>query len=324
MSKEEINSYLHDKYDRLPLFERVEEIAKKLCSFHYKGKISQVKTFEKLLYEHSNFQNDYKTIMTEFFLSEYSRIHLDEKAVKSFMSKEELAYEDALILAYIKGTLEGFLYEANIQQVVIDEAQDYNRLQYIIIRHIFQKADFTLLGDIHQNINPYYQYHSLEDLKNLFSGDTSYLELLKTYRSSPEIIDYTNKILNLHHVNAIRHETNKPVRIRKGVEDLTRSLLEDIETLQKQYKSVAVITKDLKEAMHLYELLKDSISISLVDLHTKGFHKECIIIPAYLSKGLEFDSVIVYNNRDNSYRKNERNLLYVACTRCQQELYIYN
>ena len=49
-----------------------------------------------------------------------------------------------------------------------------------------------------------------------------------------------------------------------------------------------------------------------------------IIIPAYLSKGLEFDAVIVYNNRENSYRKNERNLLYVACTRAQHELYVYN
>ena len=322
--EDEINTYLHEKYDRLPLFERVDEIAKKLCSFYYKGSMKKVKTFGKLLYEHSNFKKDYKKIMTDFFLSEYCRIHLDEKVVKGFMSREELAYEDALIFAYIKGTLEGFLYEANIQQVVIDEAQDYNRLQYIIIQHIFQKADFTLLGDIHQNINPYYQYHSLEDLKSLFRGNTSYLELLKTYRSSPEIIEYTNKILNLHHVNAIRHETNKPVCIRKGVDDLTHSLLEDIETLQKKYKSVAVITKDLKEATHLYELLKDHVHISLIDMHTKGFYKECIIIPAYLSKGLEFDSVIVYNNRDNSYRKNERNLLYVACTRCQQELYIYN
>ena len=32
----------------------------------------------------------------------------------------------------------------------------------------------------------------------------------------------------------------------------------------------------------------------------------------------------IYNDRNNSYRKNERNLLYVACTRCQHELYIYN
>ena len=80
----------------------------------------------------------------------------------------------------------------------------------------------------------------------------------------------------------------------------------------------------MKEAESLYEIIKDKVDISLVDANTKSFHKELIIIPAYISKGLEFDSVIIYNNRDNSYRKNERNLLYVACTRCQHELYIYN
>ena len=78
------------------------------------------------------------------------------------------------------------------------------------------------------------------------------------------------------------------------------------------------------EAEELYDKLKDSISISLVDANTKKFKKYLIVIPAYIAKGLEFDSVIIYNDRNNSYRKNERNLLYVACTRCQHELYIYN
>ena len=74
----------------------------------------------------------------------------------------------------------------------------------------------------------------------------------------------------------------------------------------------------------MYKMLKDSIDISLVDADTKSFKKDLIIIPAYIAKGLEFDSVIIYNDRANSYKKNERNLLYVACTRCQHELYIYN
>ena len=324
IEKNDINSMLHDKYDRLPLFERVEEIAEKLCSNLYKGSRAKVKTFLKLLYQNSNFQKDYKKIMEEFYCSEFCRMSLDERVIHSFINRDIISYEDALIFAYLKGNLEGFLYEATIRQVVIDEAQDYNRLQYIIINHIFKKADFTVLGDIHQNINPYYHYESLEDLSNLFKGDTRYLELLKTYRSSPEIIEYTNKILNLKHVNAIRKESHKPVVIRREIGDLRKQLLQDIRTLQAEYKSTAVITKDNREAEYLYNLIQEDIDISLVDANTKGFHKELIIIPAYVSKGLEFDSVIIYNDRNNSYRANERNLLYVACTRCQHELYIYN
>ena len=324
IDKDELNELLQCKYDRLPLFERVDEIAEKLCSNNYKGKLTKVKTYLKLLYKNSNFERDYQKIMKDFYLSGYCKIKLSEKAINSFVYKNIINYEDALIFAYIKGKLEGFIYESTIKQVIIDEAQDYNRLQYIIINEIFKKADFTILGDINQNINPYYHYNSLEDLKDLFRGDTKYLELLKTYRSSPEIIEYTNKILNLKHVNAVRKNTNKPVIIRRDVEDLKDRLVNDIKYLQSKYKSTALITKDNREAEYIYDLIKDEINISLVDATTKGFSKELIIVPAYVSKGLEFDSVIIYNDRNNSYKKNERNLLYVACTRCQHELYIYN
>ncbi len=324
IDKDDINSMLHDRYDRLPLFERVDEIAEKLCSNNYKGKLTRVKTYLKLLYKNSNFEKDYKKILKEFFLSDFCDIKLDEKTIDKFINKDIINYEDALLFTYLKGRLEGFLYESTIKQVVIDEAQDYNRLQYIIITNIFKKADFTVLGDINQNINPYYHYNSLEDLSDLFNGDTKYLELLKTYRSSPEIINYTNKILNLNHVNAIRRDNNKPVIIRKGIDSLKENLIKDVNYLKDNYKSCAIITKDMKQAEAIYNLINNDVDISLVDYNTKGFKKSLIIIPAYVSKGLEFDSVIVYNDRNNSYKKNERNLLYVACTRCQHELIIYN
>ena len=162
------------------------------------------------------------------------------------------------------------------------------------------------------------------ELSDLFRGDTRYIELLKTYRSSPEIIEFTNKILNLNHVNAIRRDNNKPVIVRKNITNLKDKLVEDINYLKSNYKSTAIITKDDKTAKELYNLLKDSIDISLVGIDSKNFKKDLIIIPAYTSKGLEFDSVIIYNDRNHSYRSNERNLLYVACTRCQHELIIYN
>ncbi len=321
--KDDINYMLHEKYDRLPLFERVEEIADKLCSNNYKGNLKKKSTYIKLLYENSNFKNNIKEIYKEFLNSEYCRFDLDEKTINNCINKDTINYEDALIFAYIKGRLSGFIYDGNIRQVIIDEAQDYNRLQYIIINQIFRKADFTILGDINQNINPYYHYNSLNELSTIFEGTNKYIELLKTYRSSPEIISYTNKILGLNHVNAIRKDNNKPVIVRKNI-DITTSIIEDVNTLQNTYKSTAIITKDMKEAENLYNLIKDKINISLVDHNTKGFNKKLVIMPAYVSKGLEFDSVIVYNNRDNSYKNNERNLLYVACTRAQHELYIYN
>jgi len=324
VDREQINHLLHYKYDRLPLFERVEEIAEKLSSDFYDGSCKKKGTFRKLLKEHANFKRDFKEIYKGFFLSPFCKVTLTEREIDKFIKKKVLYYEDALLFAYIKGVLAGFPYEQQIKQVVIDEAQDYNKLQYIIISKIFARADFTILGDINQNINPYYHYNSLEELNNIFKNGSKYLELLKTYRSSPEIIEYTNKILNLNHVNAIRRDNHKPVLFRRHLEDLKEQLLLDINYLKENYASVAIITKDDREAEKIFNLIKDDVSISYINLETKKFKRDLILVPAYLAKGLEFDSVILYNDRKNSYKKNERNLLYVACTRAQHELYIYN
>lgn len=324
VDREQINHLLHYKYDRLPLFERVEEIAEKLSSDFYDGSCKKKGTFRKLLKEHANFKRDFKEIYKGFFLSPFCKVTLTEREIDKFIKKKVLYYEDSLLFAYIKGVLAGFPYEQQIKQVVIDEAQDYNKLQYIIISKIFARADFTILGDINQNINPYYHYNSLEELNNIFKNGSKYLELLKTYRSSPEIIEYTNKILNLNHVNAIRRDNHKPVLFRRHLEDLKEQLLLDIESLKENYASVAIITKDDREAEKIFNLIKDDVSISYINLETKKFKRDLILVPAYLAKGLEFDSVILYNDRKNSYKKNERNLLYVACTRAQHELYIYN
>ena len=72
------------------------------------------------------------------------------------------------------------------------------------------------------------------------------------------------------------------------------------------------------------DLIKNDINVSLINDNTKGINSDLVIIPAYLAKGLEFDCVIIYNDPLSKYKRNEKNLLYVACTRAQHELYIYN
>ena len=64
-------------------------------------------------------------------------------------------------------------------------------MQYIILKNIFKKASFTILGDVNQTINPYYHYKSLNDINKVI--EAKYLRLTKTYRSSKEIIEYANK-----------------------------------------------------------------------------------------------------------------------------------
>ena len=56
----------------------------------------------------------------------------------------------------------------------------------------------------------------------------------------------------------------------------------------------------------------------------KKFNKNLVITPSYLAKGLEFDSVISYTDKNNIYTKEEKYLFYVVATRAQHELIVYN
>ncbi len=316
-SKEELNNLFKNRYSSLLFFERISAMALKFSENNYRGSSKKKATYQKLLLDSLHLKKDYRKLLMLFYQSPFFKGNITEKEIQKLNNTKEIAYDDALLLLYLKGLMEGFYYETYIEQVVIDEAQDYSYLQYVILKNIFKKASFTILGDVNQNINPFYHYESLQELATLFNG--KYIELLKTYRSSEEIIEYANNILDLHHVCAIRKEEHKPVLIRNTKE----TLLGDVKHLKEKYKSLAIITKNKEQAEELYELLKDEIEISFVDRETTDFHKECVLIPVYLAKGLEFDSVIVYQDNKNYYNKDEKNLYYVAVTRAQHELYVY-
>ena len=317
--KDDLNDLLHNRYNTLPFFERVDIIAEKLSEANYKGSTKKKPTYKKMIMENSSFVKDYKDIFTGFFSSEFCKIRMNDEELRKFNKSKTIGYDDALLFVYMKGLLEGVPYEKDIRQVVIDEAQDYNYLQYLIISKIFRNSNFTILGDVNQTINPYYKYDSLDILANIFK-QSKCISLTKTYRSSPEIIEFTNKILGLNHVCAIRKTESVPLIHRID----NSKILEDINYLRDKYKSVAVITRDNNTATKLYEEMKEVIPISLLNGQSEEFNKELVVLPAYLAKGLEFDSVIVYSDGDSKYLKNEKNLLYVACTRAQHELIVYS
>ena len=87
---------------------------------------------------------------------------------------------------------------------------------------------------------------------------------------------------------------------------------------------MAIITKDNTECDKIYDYLKDKIDIVKIDNGSDKFSRKLVIVPSYIAKGLEFDSVIVYTSKDNKYTKDEKYLFYVACTRSQHNLIVYN
>lgn len=310
---EELNNMLNYKYNRFPLFERIKEISKRIASNNYEGSTKNASSIEKKLKELLNIKLDLKDIFNNFYQSEYSKY-------KDKVNDKYLYYEDACIFLYIKSLLVGFNTNHVIKEIVIDEAQDYNKLQYLIIKKTFKTSNYTILGDTNQTINPYYKYDSLEELTSIFES-SKYITLTKTYRSTGKIIYYTNKILGLNHVTAIRNDKASDIIFRNNI--TKNDFLTDINNLKTISKSIAIITKNDKEAEKVYNMLKDDLDIMLID----GFghiKRDLVVVPSYVAKGLEFDSVIIYTDEDNKYQEKDKYLFYVACTRAQHNLIIYN
>lgn len=310
---EELNNMLNYKYNRFPLFERIKEMSKRIASNNYEGSTKNASSIEKKLKELLNIKLDLKDIFNNFYQSEYSKY-------KDKVNDKCLYYEDACIFLYIKSLLVGFNTNHVIKEIVIDEAQDYNKLQYLIIKKTFKTSNYTILGDTNQTINPYYKYDSLEELTSIFES-SKYITLTKTYRSTGKIIDYTNKILGLNHVTAIRNDKASDIIFRNNI--TKNDFLTDINNLKTTSKSIAIITKNDSEAEEVYNMLKEDLDIMLID----GFghiKRDLVVVPSYVAKGLEFDSVIIYTDKDNKYQEKDKYLFYVACTRAQHNLIIYN
>ncbi len=327
ITKKELNKYLKERYSSIPLFERIDEIALKIAEKEFNNNKSKARQIKKWLKERLNTSLDYKTLYKNFYTSE-SFINAYTKSVPdSYINKlnnKTISYEDACLFVYMKNLLKFLGNDYYIEQTIIDEAQDYNKLQYILLKKILKKSKFTILGDINQTINPYYHYSSLKDLDEIFNESVKYLELTKTYRSSPEIIEHTNKILGLNYISAIRRDNHIPVEF-KIEDDINEQLTKDIKNLQKDNKSIAVITKTDEEANKIFTRLKNNFEdISLITSNTKTFTRTLVVIPSYMAKGLEFDATIIYTEKDNTYTYNERYLYYVSCTRSQHHLIIYN
>jgi len=238
-----------------------------------------------------------------------------------------VAYEDSIAMLYLKFSLFGFPTDNKVLHVEMDEMQDYTLLQIEVIARVFEKAAFTVLGYVNQTINPFYRYATLNQLSEAFRGRSGFVELTKAYRSTEEIVRFANQILGIEHVSAIRHRQRAPVVEQTATEmEFVSKVAEDLRTLSETgLKSIAIITKTAAQATTLFKALRPQIpELNHLGTSSGTFSKKLVILPSYLSKGLEFDGVISYSELGTPYTESEKHLYYVVCTRAQHRLVVYN
>ncbi|MCK4257360.1 MAG: UvrD-helicase domain-containing protein [Halanaerobiales bacterium] len=239
-----------------------------------------------------------------------------------------ISYEDLSAFIYLKGELEGLPTLIEIKHVVIDEAQDYTPIQYAIFKKKFSKSSFTLLGDLNQTIHPYIKTTDYERVTDIFKASRSViLNLYKSYRSTKDIVEFSRAILpDGESVQPIDRVGERPRIIEISPENETTDIIfQDINDLiDHGYQSMAIICKTADESLKVFNKLKDEIDVTLITKDDDEFNRGIVVIPSYLSKGLEFDAVLIYDASENKYCcENERNLFYTICTRALHKLYIY-
>ena len=242
----------------------------------------------------------------------------------------KIYYEDLPALLYINYKMYGSKEYVNMKHVVIDEAQDYNELTFYALKKIMKNSTFSIYGDLAQSL---YQYRSLdnwEDIKENVFEDINIKYLSKSYRTSIEIMNEANKInkhLKLNEAEAVIRHADEVIYHKINNKYLDIEYYTNL-FIEKGLKSIAIITKTHNEAENIYEKLKDKINISIIDETNQEYNGGICIITSKLSKGLEFDGVILVEADEQNYSSDntlDMKLLYVSMTRAMHNLVVmYN
>ena len=301
LSSKDINYMFNEKYRRLCIKDRFRKIVEHIND-QFRGHLNpnlKNQIFDCLV-KNSNVSLDIYEVYKEF---------LKSQKLNTFLLKNEtIKYEDVLNILNISFYVNGVKKDLSLKHVVIDEAQDYTLNEIEAIKKMFPEAAFTILGDDNQNIN-LCDKSKIIDYGSLFKT-YRYIELTKTYRSTQNIVEYSNKVLGLDNVCAVRNNNGVEVEI-KDLSSLNKILSDN----KDKYRKTAIITDNMDKAKKLYKELNNK-DIQLIDFDTDVFEKNIYIIPSYLAKGLEFEYVIIYNEEEYI----NKNLYYVAVTRAQHKL----
>jgi DNA helicase-2/ATP-dependent DNA helicase PcrA len=251
----------------------------------------------------------YADLLAEQFGEAEKQAFLQRKA-------EQLMYfEDAAPLLYLMVRLGLLNRMSRMRQVIIDEAQDYTELQYMLLLEMYPHARFTVLGDPAQSLSG--EGHFLPAL--LASGRTcAQYELDINYRSSKEIVEFTNALAGATLCRSVDRSAGPVIEKCVSMDTLTDEL-NDFMNQGGERELAAIVCADGADCEAVYRALHRKDTCLLVHEFAARNQRICVL-PAALAKGLEFDRVAVVDVDG----KLTGNRLYVACTRALHQLALYH
>jgi len=233
-----------------------------------------------------------------------------------------LEYADVFPLIYLKMRLEGVpRHYRRIKHLLVDEMQDYTPVQYAVLARLFP-CPKTILGDAGQMVNPYNSATAAE-IQAAFRQAVR-VTLTKSYRSTYEIMQFAQRIQPDPDLEAMERHGEAPriIRCRSHKAEMATiaELIDDFRS--SAHNALAILAKTPRQARAIYRGLPETVTgARLLDEASEVFSTGIVVCTVPLSKGLEFDRVIVPQATAQNYRTEmDRKLLYVACTRAMHRL----
>lgn len=250
------------------------------------------------------------------------------KYTKENLEADSLYYDDAIAIAYLYLKIYGTNKYKNIKQVVIDEAQDYYPLQYEIFNLLFSNAKFTILGDMKQTLAKKEDISFYEQIQKILNKKKSSLIMLdKSFRCTNEILNFSLKFIEQSsQIKSFNRNGDSPkVYIADNSEIFIDEIVKEIKLCQeKGFQSICLICKTEKNSIYLFNKIKHKLDIQLIKNGSVSDLQGVFILPVYMSKGLEFDTVLICDADSQNYHdEDDKNLLYVACTRALHKLSLF-
>lgn len=299
--------------------QRLKRIRKSIRSF---GFVDMITIYKQLFTEHGRIQEWMEDIPCDW--PAICELTLQE------LEKGRIFYEDATPFLQLHELVFGFQANRSIRHVVVDEAQDYSPFQFEFLKQLFPAARMTVLGDFNQAIFAHAnEKDDFQELVDLYGHDkTEAINLSRSYRSTKPIIEMTRRLIP-EGDRIIPFERDGEVPALKQCDDheeLHAAIREKVSELQKQgYNSIAIICKSAAESKKAYDALSDIEDLKLLKSSSIEYEQGIVVVPSYLSKGIEFDAVIVYDASEDVYGdESVRRVFYTVCTRAMHHLQLFS
>ncbi|MGX6443524.1 RNA polymerase recycling motor HelD [Neobacillus sp. K501] len=252
------------------------------------------------------------------------------QATLESLDHNKLLYEDATPFLLMKELIRGFQTNSSIKHIVVDEAQDYSPFQFEFLKRLFPSARMTVLGDFNQAI--FAHASEMDDFTKLMSlygqDETEVINMTRSYRSTKPIIEFTRRLVpNGERIIPFERDGKRPVLTQLLDQSELHQHIESkvAKWRSRHYNSIAIICKSAEESKRAFEALAHIKDIKLLKSSSIEYEQGVVVIPSYLSKGIEFDAVILYDVSEHVYRDNSLcRVFYTSCTRAMHELQLYS